>query len=719
MYDGGILMIFRFSLVAWLALSTISVAMSADIKTAEFCPLPEAGQVSSPVSRFGCYSGYSEPLYDEFQRESRYLATRDGTRLAVDIYRPVENGMPVTKPLPVIFSYARYWRATENPDGSISTALGVLPKGADSGPIVSANARSNVPNLVRHGYVYVRATSRGAGASYGTRESDMTGLEANDGHDIVEWIARQPWSDGKIGMRGSSYPGMAQHLTASAAPPHLVAIFPGVAPFDEYDSSWAGTGILRKYGLSWLAREAQRDGVQEGVSGSTVNPVRPKTKMVARVDADVDGSMREAARRERRVGSGTDPLRYFTLQSPESAQMLELLQEATGGISITEMIELLYSTQALGDLLDEKPGLADKLRSFHFYRDASPMLAAAQPVGPNTLSNLVPAINRSRIATYNWGGWFDFAAQDTILWHVNNRNQKKLTMGPWTHGPNEKDNPREASHRPLINVEELRWFDYWLKGIENGVMDEAPVHFAIMDEPQKWTWESAPDWPVDDAAPISFYLDAEGNGLSTTKPASGGKAGYQVDYHVSMGESTRYHDSIGMGPMDYGELDKHAEQSLVFATAPFERDYVVVGHPEVELFVTSSAGDIELNVYMQELDARGEPFYLTDGIIRSSHRKLGQPPYDKMGLPWLDSSRAAVESTPPLDNDKPSALKFTMYPTAARFQKGHRLRIVIAGADAHSNLTIPYNPPPVISVWTGSGNASRIILPVRQTAIDR
>ncbi len=697
----------------WLTWLFGTVAAAA--ATAEFCPIAPGEQFEAPVSRFGCYSGYSEPAHTEFHRESSYVATRDGTRLAVDIYRPVESGQPVQKPLPVIFGYARYWRATENPDGSISTALGVLPKGARTAPIDVANAQTNVPNLLRHGYVYVRATSRGAGASYGTRESDMTGLEARDGHDIVEWIARQPWSDGKVGMRGSSYPGMAQHLTASAAPPHLVAVFPGVAPFDEYDSSWAGTGILRKYGLSWLAREAQKDDVLDGVAGSTVNPLRPKEKQVARVDADVDGSMREAARRERQDGIGADPLRYFTMQSPESAEMLDVLREAAGGIGITEMIELLYSSQALGDLLGRHPGLADKLRGFHFYRDASPMLAAAQPMGPNTLSNLMPAINRSRIATYNWGGWFDFAAQDTTLWHVNNRNQKKLTMGPWTHGPNEPDNPREASQVPLMNVEELRWFDYWLKGIENGVMDDAPVHYAIMDEPQAWTWESAPDWPPDSTAPVSFYFDAAGNGLSTTKPQKSGKSAYRVDYLASMGESTRYHDSIGMGPMNYPALKEHAQRSLVFETAPFDRDYVVVGHPVVELFVTSSAGDIEINVYMQEIDERGEPFYLTDGIIRSSHRKLGQPPYDKMGLPWLDSSRAAVESTPPLDEINPSLLTFTLYPTAARFQKGHSLRIVITGADAHSNLTIPYDPPPDISLWTGADTASRILLPVRRS----
>ena len=697
----------------WLSMSPgIGFAAGNDVPP-ELCPIAAGEQVIAPVSRFGCYAGYSEPVHTEFHRESRYLATRDGTKLAVDIYRPMAGGKPVATPRPVIFSYARYWRATENPDGSISTALGVLPPGANSAPIDTGDVMTNVPNLVRHGYVYVRATSRGAGASYGTRESDMTGLEARDGHDVVEWIARQPWSDGKIGMRGASYPGMAQHLTASAAPPHLVAVFPGVAPFDEYDSSWAGTGILRKYGLSWLAREAQKDDVLEGVEGSTVNPLRANARKVARVDADVDGGMRAAAYRERQTVTGTDPLRYFTLQSPESARMLDALREAAGQIGIPGMIELLYSSRALGELLGEHPGLADRLRSFHFYRDASPMLAAAQPVGPNTLSNLMPAINRSRIATYNWGGWFDFAAQDTTLWHVNSRNQKKLTMGPWTHGPNEPDNPREASQLPLLAVEELRWFDYWLKGIENGVMDDPPVHYAVMDEPQEWTWESAPDWPPEDTGPVSFYFDAADNGLSTTRPEVGGKSPYRVDYHVSMGESTRYHDSIGMGPMRYEDLNGHAERSLVFETAPFDRDLVVVGHPVVELFLTSSEGDIEVNVYLQEVDERGQPFYLTDGIIRSSHRKLGQPPYDKMGLPWLDGSRAAVESTPPLDRNQPSVLKFTMYPTAARFQRGHRLRIVITGADAHSNLTIPYDPPPEITVWTGSDAASRIVLPVR------
>jgi predicted acyl esterase len=704
----------------WIVLLAAAAAASAQPPLTDLCPAAAAGQSQQTrVSAFGCYRGYGEPRYAEFVRESRYVPVSDGTRLAVDIYRPAIDGVPVAGPLPVIFTYSRYWRAAEKADGAVATELGVLPAGRRSSAIVepahSPYASSGVANLVRHGYVYVRAEARGTGASFGLNYGDMSGIEAQDGRDLVEWAAAQDWSTGKVGMRGHSYPGMAQHLTVSAAPPHLVAVFPAVAPFDEYQSSWAATGILRKFGLSWLAREAQADGVQKGAKGSHINPVREHPDLVARVDADADGSLRAAAREERRQNpGGDDPMRYFTVQSPAAARAIELLQQAAGGISIPDMIELLYSTPQLEQLLHRHPATRAALLQLAYYRDASPMLTGPQARGPNSLATLMPAINRSRIATYDWGGWFDFATIDTTLWHVNNRNQKKLAIGPWSHGWNEPDNPREDSQYFLDRIEELRWFDYWLKGIDNGIMDEPPVNYAIVDGPQDFTFRSAPGWPVEAARPLALHLgERAGARLLLAAPEPGtSRTPYRVDYGVTLGEHTRHHAAIGMGPRAYPFLAEHARRSLVFESAPLDADLLVTGSPVLELQVAATVADLEVDAYLEDVDAAGVPLLLTEGVILASHRTLGSPPYDNLGLPWLDGRERIVRATPPLSAERPALLEFALQPTAARFRKGHRLRLVIAGADAHTNLTVPYEPAPTLTVWSGAATASRLLLPV-------
>ena len=682
----------------------------------EYDPCPLDRQVddaaeSQRVSEFGCYLGFALPRFSEFMRESLYVPVRDGTRLAVDIYRPMRDGIVVKEPAPVVFTYSRYWRGEEEPDGRIHTVLGILEPGQRVAPIEEGWGYSGVHNLVRHGYIHVAAEARGTGASYGRNYGDMSGVEAMDGHDLVEWIAAQPWSNGRVGMRGHSYRGMSQHLTASTAPAHLVAIFPGVATFDEYDASWAGTGILRKYGLAWLAREAKRDGVQEGTEGSQVNPAVSDPVLPPRVDADTTGELRAEAREERKTESASNPMRYFTSQSPQAREMLDIIECHSGGLGVLGLIELLYSSRQLGAFLASYPDARDELLRLQFYRDASPMLRHPQAIGANNLANLMPAINRSKVATYNWGGWFDFATRDTVLWHANNVNQKRLTMGPWTHGWNEPDNPREYSQYEFLLVEELRWFDYWLKGIDNGVMLEDAVNYAVLDSPQSWTWREAADWPPTASQDHSLYVHAGEGLLLDAVPEESTSTKYQIDYGVTMGTNTRYHDAIGMGPFKQVDLIAHAERSLVFETPPLEEDLVLVGHPIVQLYLGANVADLEINAYLQEVDHQGAVHQLTDGVIRASHRELGQPSYDALGLPRTDSTSRIVTNTPPL-GDVPERLTFDLHPTAVRFQRGHRIRLVITGADAHTNLTIPQEPPPLISLWSGSEYPSRVLLPI-------
>ena len=153
-------------------------------------------------------------------RQSLYVPVRDGTRLAVNVYRPAVDGKPVAERLPVIFAFTPY-RARYR---------------ADDGRIVEAalEDRLALRSLLRAGYVVAVADIRGKGASFGHRRGFQDRTEARDGHDLVEWLAKQPYSSGKVGMIGCSYLGGSTFHTATTAPPSLKAVFIGATELDKY-----------------------------------------------------------------------------------------------------------------------------------------------------------------------------------------------------------------------------------------------------------------------------------------------------------------------------------------------------------------------------------------------------------------------------------------------------------------------------------------------------
>ncbi|WP_129793821.1 CocE/NonD family hydrolase [Sphingosinicella sp. CPCC 101087] len=214
--------------------------------------LPAAPPVATAATPTG--EG-SVPRYDEVVRQSLYVPVRDGTRLAMNIYRPAERGRAVETPLPVIFAFTPY-RARYREENGETVEAGL-------------SERLGLKGMTDHGYVVAVADIRGKGASFGTRRGFQDRTEAQDGHDLVEWLAAQPWSDGNVGMVGCSYLGGTTIQTASTAPPHLRAVFTGATDFDKYTFVRRG-GITAQFNtrpdepLSWdlasLPVDADRDG---------------------------------------------------------------------------------------------------------------------------------------------------------------------------------------------------------------------------------------------------------------------------------------------------------------------------------------------------------------------------------------------------------------------------------------------------------------------------
>jgi putative CocE/NonD family hydrolase len=169
-------------------------------------------QAGAKVSAPGHYSGYSDEAYPGYVLSSRYVAAADGTRLAVDLYRPATGGKATDDKLPVLLMHTTGVRRDPDPARHAARL-----------------AQYGIPALVRSGYVVAWMEPRGVGASFGASNGFVTPRMGQDVGAVVEWLAAQPWSTGKVGMIGSSNGGLIQMAAAATAPPHLVAIAPGVA----------------------------------------------------------------------------------------------------------------------------------------------------------------------------------------------------------------------------------------------------------------------------------------------------------------------------------------------------------------------------------------------------------------------------------------------------------------------------------------------------------
>ena len=219
-------------------------------------PAPTPQKISAP----GKYQGYSAPIYNEWVRFSQYVPARDGTKLAVDVYRPSVGGKPVSEALPVIWTFTPYRRAVKLPDGRLITQMQMM---------------SWLETVLKHGYVIAAADVRGDGASFGVSTGVFGPEEATDAYDIIEWLAAQPWSTGKIGMCGISYQGLTQLLAASTGPPHLAAIMPDMVMFDLYSFSYPGGVFQDDFIAGWSRLVKEID---------TIAPAAP-------VDEDPDGKL--------------------------------------------------------------------------------------------------------------------------------------------------------------------------------------------------------------------------------------------------------------------------------------------------------------------------------------------------------------------------------------------------------------------------------------------
>lgn len=613
------------------------ISLSLVLRSQEATQSPE--KISSP----GKYQGYSQPLFSEWVRISQYVPVRDGIKLAVDILRPSRDGKPVSEPLPVIWTHARYHRASLTPDGKLVTILGQFPW---------------IEKILKHGYIVAAVDIRGSGASFGVSRGAFTPEEAADAYDITEWLAAQPWSSGKIGMFGVSYLAITQYMAASAAPPHLVAIMPDMAMFDLYSFTHPG-GVFQDDFISEWSNLVK-----------TVDTIAP----AAPVDDDRGRKLLAEALKDHQ--KNTYPIDY-------------VLKDAFRDSVLPET--------------DIQPSL-----------DWSPhdYLKGIQETG-------------SRIAVYHVAGWFDMWPKDALTWLANLPNPQKIIVLPWSHSHDFAKGWRETVGPLLgfdlkfdIAAEQLRWYDYWLKGIDNGIMSEPPICYFTMGAPEAEAMRYARQWPLPEEKPTQFYFQAgpsesvksANDGLLTqaAPKADSGQDEYTVDYATTTGKATRWNNGRG-GDFLYPDMAANDAKGITYTSAPLNAAIEVTGHPVVHLWVTSTAGDGDFFAYLEEVDETGYSHYISEGALRASHRKLAPAPYNYMGLPY---HRSFEEDMEPLESGLPEELVFDLHPTSNIFDVGHRIRLTVTCADQANFQTPEISPAPKISVYRNKQFSSYVQLPV-------
>jgi putative CocE/NonD family hydrolase len=586
----------------------------ARIALALLCAAPVAAlPAQTGESTFGRYR--TQPQFSEMSTSNFYLAMRDGVKIAVQVNRPARNGVPVEGKFPVI------WEAGIGLPG---------PRGESA----QSPAFPNWNALVNQGYVIVTAVRRGNGPSFGIRRGYHDREEAYDAYEITDWLAKQPWSTGQIGMHGCSNTGEAVLHAVSVAPPALRAAWAGCFTWTKYDHFLRGGGIVANWG-SGPQRTLEED--------LTSQPV----------DADQDKVL--------------------------------LRQAAT---------EHLQNVN-LGDLLRSLP-----------FRDSYSPLTRSRFAVEGSNATYQQQIRRSGTALYIQAGWQDDGRRDAFVALANLPNAR-LIIGPWKHCRSDDfDSIAEAQ----------RFFDFYLKGIDTGIAKDDPIHYFSVDtthgnanqgDAEGGEWRTAKAWPLAEVAAVNLSLDARGKRFALRDKAASRAASttFAIDYQTSCPNPDKL-DPTRVQPC-------HPDKgSASFTGAPLKADTELSGHPQIHLWFSADAPDVNLFVYLEDVAADGKVTTLTEGRIKASLRKANEDaPWKMIGLPY---HRAYREDAQPLEPGKAVEAQIDLLPLSYRFAKGHRIQVAVSGADYRERDRKESNPVPQITLYSGGEHASSLQLPVRQ-----
>ena len=566
---------------------------------------------------------------------SRYLVMRDGCRIAVDAWLPEGAAGPV----PAVLILTPYYRRFAVRGGSDADAI--------------PNAGKFVRHLVPRGYAVVVVDVRGTGASFGTRDSFRSPREREDSREIAAWIVAQPWSDGRIGATGISYPGAASDFLASTGHPAVRAIAPLFAVWDTYADNYYPGGVL----LKELAR---------GYDDVMVAMDHDRRDLLKRIVYYAHPDL-----------AGPHPVD----EDPDGAMLAEALRGHLGNFRMPDFIG-----------------------EFRFREEALPYDPSFSSASFSPYS--VSAGIAKDVAVLACSGWMDGAgyANGAISRFLTLRdNPVHLLLGPWDHGARCNVSPWRRAQAPEFALlgEVLRFFDEYLMGRDTGLRDEAPVHYFSLHAER---WQAAEAWPpVPEAARLAL-----GDGAVLGGADAADSAEMRADFAWGSGTGTRYERIAAVDSTTYyADWAERSASLLSWTSAPLEADRELTGHAVAELVLASSEPDAALFVYLSEVEADGAVRYVTEGVLRALHRRESEAPASYQATWPFRSFRR--EDAAPLVVGEATRLRLPLLPTSWVFRAGSRLRVSLAGADADHAVQVPHGRPPVLTILPGSA----LTLPLR------
>lgn len=637
--------------------SIIITIVSSLIVTAMFL-VNRSQAAGRKVSRFGQYKGYSKASYDGYERRSQYLTLENGTRLAYDLLLPTSDGVPANEPLPVLFKYTPYLRVFTiyDPEGEFllgelyelkwyqKIMLQIRSRTSDQGHLMDVVFNTKWLKDMLHHGYAVIVVERPGTGASFGVMDPSFEVGAKQADETLDWIAAQDWCDGNIGMFGDSWQAMIQFAAASTGNPHLKAILPVSSSLDSYSAVNYRGGV---YNDTFNTLFSRSTGALE--------------VMATPVNDDEDGRLLAQARAERSGSTVGEKSREIMREYP--------FRDSTtaGGRNVWQEYFALYP--------------------------------------------FIDRINRAGVPIYMTNGWYDLFTSDMFLWFANLSVPRRLVVRPLDHSEVGDD-----AFDLDFGVEAHRWFDYWLKGIDNGIMREPPIAYYTMGASNQGTWQTGDRWPLPNPEQVRFYSSGGRSATVTStndgflvREAPAGKTAHDVytaNYSTTSGRHSRW--SAVLATSEYPNLRANDEKALTYTTPPLELDVEVTGHPVAHLWLATDAPDLDIFVYLEEVDTEGNATYITEGNLRASHRALGTAPYDNLDLPYHTHFERDLE---PIPTGEPFKMVFDLLATSHLFRSGNHIRITVTFADADNFDTPILEPAPTVKLLRNARHATYVELP--------
>ncbi|MDC0004325.1 CocE/NonD family hydrolase [Porticoccaceae bacterium] len=481
-------------------------------------------------------------------------------------------------------------------------------------------------HFVERGYVVLNQDVRGTTRSEGV----LTPIhqEANDGYDAVEWAAVQPWSNGRVGLMGRSYIGATALQGAVSQPPHLIAVSAAFTASDYHDNWTFVNGAFDLwFAQSWIVKYLAKDTYLRQLESSDVSSEDSLSK-VSRWSKNANQSITSWTKKF--------PLKTF------------------------------YGFDNLS------PYYHDWLD----HPDYSPYWSAVD------LEQQYSNINVPVLLT---GGWYDTFSVGTIRNFLGLRKQAatksaregtRLLMTPACHIAECGVINLQAS---LSNIkEELDWWDYWLKGIDNGLHEKPPITLDIMLPPDRGVEGgviriAANEFPLIGTEFAKLYLSS--GGKANTRHGDGklhveNSSEKPSDQFVfdpgnpvpTLGGNSCCGEPFPPGVFDQSDIELR-DDVLVYTTKPLTTDIVVVGSVKLNFWAKSSARDTDFTAKLVDVHFDGFSQNILDRIVRARYRQGS-----KMPPSLIEPGRAYLYN-------------LELGPTATVFKQGHSIRLEISSSN--------------------------------------